>query len=198
MKEIVVASKNKGKVAEIAAALAGLPVTVLPLDSFGDIPDAVESGATFADNAIAKAKHYAHYTARACLADDSGLEVDALAGAPGVYSARYAGEKADDQANNRKLLANLAGVAHDKRTARFRCVLAFIDTDSRIITADGVCEGVILENPQGTGGFGYDPLFYIPESSRTLAEMSLADKNAISHRGQALRSIADKLKVYLK
>ncbi len=198
MKEIIVASKNKGKITEIAAVLAGLPVTVLDLDKFGDIPEVEETGDTFTANAILKARHYAFFTGKACLADDSGLEVEALSGAPGVYSARYAGEGASDEINNRKLLNALSGVAPGKRNARFRCVLAFIDTDGKIITADGVCEGVILEKPQGAGGFGYDPLFYIPELGQTLAEISVSDKNAISHRGQALRNMSVKLAEHIK
>ncbi|MDR7867576.1 MAG: XTP/dITP diphosphatase [Sporomusaceae bacterium] len=196
MTALVVATRNKGKVTEIAAALAALPVEVLALDSFPAVPEAVESGDTFAANAILKATHYALNTGRACLADDSGLEVDALGGAPGVYSARYAGPEASDADCNAKLLAELEGVPDDRRTARFRCVLAYIDPDGALLTAEGTCEGTILKEPRGTGGFGYDPLFYMPGAEKTLAEMTVADKNAVSHRGQALRNMATTLARY--
>ncbi|SDF32315.1 XTP/dITP diphosphatase [Sporolituus thermophilus] len=190
MKEIVVATRNAGKVAEIAAALADLPVNLRSLRDFGAIPDAVEDGDTFAANAVLKAKHYARYTGMACLADDSGLEVDALGGAPGVFSARYAGEGAGDAANNAKLLCELAGVPIQRRSARFRCVLAFLDEDGTLLVTEGACEGIILEQPRGTGGFGYDPLLYLPELGKTVAELTITEKNAVSHRGKALRQMA--------
>lgn len=198
MKEIVVATGNKGKVAEIALALAKLPVKVLALSDFGSIPEAVEDGESFMDNALLKARHYAKYTGKACLADDSGLEVDALQGAPGIYSARYAGEAADDSANNHKLLAELSNVDKKERAARFRCVLAFVDTDGTIVTTDGVCPGMIATEKRGTGGFGYDSLFYVPELNKTMAELSKVEKNAISHRGHALENMVTKLGGYLK
>jgi len=198
MKEIVVATQNKGKIAEIVLALALLPVKVLALSDFGPIPEAVENGASFKENALIKARHYAKFTGKACLADDSGLEVDALQGAPGIYSARFAGETADDSANNQKLLAELTNIRTAERTARFRCVLAFVDTDESAQTTDGVCEGYINEEPQGTGGFGYDCLFYVPELNKTMAELSKNEKNAISHRGQALNLMAIKLGGCLK
>ncbi len=198
MKEIVVASKNKGKIAEFVKALSDLPVKILALTDFGDIPEAEEDGDTFTANAIKKALHYARLTGKACLADDSGLEVDALDGAPGVFSARYAGEEASDAANNQKLLAALKGVKPEKRTARFRCVLAYADENGNIMTADGACEGVVLEEPRGTGGFGYDPLFYMPDLGRTMAELTMNEKNAISHRGSAIRAMRQKLAEDLK
>lgn len=194
--EIVIASKNSGKVAEIAAALRDFPVKVVSLAELGNVPEAVEDGATFAENALLKARFYASYTGKACLADDSGLEVDALNGAPGVHSARYAGEAATDEQNNAKLLASLADKGLTESAARFRCVLAFVDTDGVVITADGVCEGRILNVPRGRGGFGYDPLFYLPELGKTLAEIDVAEKNRISHRGAALRNLADRLDGY--
>ena len=196
MTALVVATRNKGKVTEIAAALAALPVEVLALDSFPAVPEAEESGDTFAANAIIKATHYALHTGLACLADDSGLEVDALDGAPGVYSARYAGPEASDTDCNAKLLAAIADVPDSGRTARFRCVLAYVDPDSTLMTAEGTCEGIILKDPRGTGGFGYDPLFYMPGAAKTLAEMTTAEKNAVSHRGQALRNMATTLARY--
>ncbi|MBP2626814.1 MAG: Nucleoside-triphosphatase rdgB [Firmicutes bacterium] len=198
MKEIVVATKNKGKIAEIVLALSQLPVKVLALSDFGPIPEAVENGASFMENALLKARHYAKFTGKACLADDSGLEVDALHGAPGIYSARFAGETADDAANNQMLLAKLTNSRAEERTARFRCVLAFVDTDESAIIADGVCEGYIIEEMRGVGGFGYDCLFYVPKLNKTMAELSKNEKNAISHRGQALGSMAIKLGGCLK
>lgn len=198
MKEIVVATGNKGKVAEIALALATLPIKVLALSDFGPIPEAVEDGDSFMENALLKARHYAKYTGKACLADDSGLEVDALQGAPGIYSARYAGEGADDDANNHKLLAELSNVDSKERMARFRCVLAFVDTDGATVTTDGVCPGVIGTEKRGKGGFGYDSLFYVPELNKTMAELSKAEKNVISHRGHALEDMVIKLGGYLK
>jgi XTP/dITP diphosphohydrolase len=196
MMEIVVATKNQGKVAEITVALADLPVKVLSLHDFGFCPEAVENGNTFEANAILKATHYSLITGKPCLADDSGLEVDALHGAPGVYSARYAGEGATEEACNKKLLAELSGVPAEERTARFRCVLAYVDPNGTLLTAEGASEGVILEAPQGTGGFGYDPLFYVPSFKKTYAELTVDEKNVISHRGQALRNMAMKLVKY--
>jgi len=193
MKELVVATGNQGKVAEIKLALAQLPVKVLTLHDFGPIPEAVEDGLSFKENALLKARHYAKYTGKACLADDSGLEVDFLQGAPGIYSARYAGENANDTKNNQKLLAALAQVAVAERTARFRCVLAFVDTDGSSVITDGTCEGVIGQEKRGTGGFGYDSLFYIPKLHKTMAQLSKDEKNAISHRGKALDNMAIKL-----
>jgi len=193
MREIVVASSNKGKVAEIVAALAALPVKVLALGDFGCVPEAVEDGLTFEANALLKARYYSTYLGKPCLADDSGLEVDALGGAPGVYSARYSGEAATDAANNTKLLAELAAVGPENRTARFRCVLAYVSPEGVTLTAEGSCEGLILGGPRGEEGFGYDPLFYIPSLGKTLAELDLAGKNAVSHRGQALENMALKL-----
>jgi len=188
-KTIVVGTFNAGKAAEIAAALAGLPVIVRPLSEYGNLPAATENGTTFAENALAKARHYKSLTGAACLADDSGLEVDALNGAPGVYSARYAGPEASDVANNEKLLAELKDVPPEQRTARFRCVIAFVDVDGTEILAEGRCEGRIISSPRGSGGFGYDPLFLLSEENRTMAELSIEEKNAVSHRGRALAAL---------
>lgn len=198
MKEIVIASKNAGKVAEIKAAFADLPVSVVSLADLGVVPDAVEDGATFLDNALIKARFYAKLTGKACLADDSGLEVDALGGAPGVRSARYAGESATDAENNAKLLRALAQVARGRRCARFRCALAFVDAGGEALTADGCCEGEILAAPAGDGGFGYDPLFHIKALDRSMGQITREEKNQISHRGAALREMAGKLAGYLK
>jgi len=198
MKEIVVATSNKGKIAEIVLALAKLPVSVLDLSDFANIPEAIENGDSFTANARIKAEHYVKYTGKACLADDSGLEVDVLEGAPGIYSARFAGEDADDAANNQKLIRKLTGVPPERRTARFRCVLVFVDIDGSTVIADGVKEGVIGQEMRGSGGFGYDSLFYMPEMSKTMAECSKTEKNEISHRGQALEIMTRKLEEYFK
>ena len=193
MKEIVAATGNKGKIAEFTAALAPLGYFVRPVKDFGFIEEPEETGATFADNAILKARYYADRTGRPCLADDSGLEVDVLSGEPGVYSARYAGEQATDADNNTKLLNELSRRGDETRSARFRCVLAFCQTDGSVLTADGTCEGVILFQGRGDGGFGYDPLFFLPEYGKTLAEMTLEEKNSVSHRGRALAALVVKL-----
>lgn len=197
MKEIVVATKNAGKVAELAAALAPLQVVVRPVSEYGNIEEPEETGTTFAANSLLKARYYAQATGCACLADDSGLEADGLDGRPGVYSARFAGPGATDSDNNEKMLKELSARPNAARTARFRCVLAFCDTDGQVMTADGTCEGVILQSPQGSGGFGYDPLFFMPEYNKTLAQMSVEEKNAVSHRGKAVAVMVEKLAGYL-
>lgn len=198
MKEIVIATKNKGKLAEIAAAFSSIPVRLISLEAFAGVPDAVEDGSTFAENALIKARFYAGITGKACLADDSGLEVDALGGAPGVYSARYAGEHATDAANNEKLLYELAVIGRSRSKARFRCALAFVDTDEREIICDGCCEGHILEALCGTGGFGYDPLFYVEALGKSMGQITMEEKNEVSHRGAALRRMAEELAGRLK
>jgi len=198
MKELVIASKNKGKIKEIQAAFQNIGVKVISLAEFEEIPDAVEDGKTFEENALIKAHFYSKLTGRACLADDSGLEVDALHGEPGVYSARYAGETATDFKNNAKLISELQKINGIGSTARFRCVLAFVDMNGESILCNGSCEGIILEKERGNGGFGYDPLFYIEEFKKSMAEITIEEKNQISHRGAALRVMAEKLAEYLK
>lgn len=195
MKTIVVATKNAGKLKEMMDAFRDLPVTLLPLSQFGDLPDAVEDGATFAENAAIKARFYMEATGLACLADDSGLEVDALFGAPGVYSARFAGVHGDDAANNEKLVAELRRLGREDSPAAYRCALALADTDGRLLTAAGVCRGVVKTTPRGTGGFGYDPYFYFPDD-QTMAELTLSEKDDVSHRGAALREMAQALQAY--
>ena len=196
MKTIVIATKNKGKIREMTQAFEGLPVKLIPLSDFGDLPDAVEDGTTFEANAKIKALFYMKETKTACLADDSGLEVDALGGGPSVYSARFAGEHATDDANNEKLLAEIGKKGLDASPAAYRCVLAFADTDGATLTAEGSCAGVIRPEARGNGGFGYDPYFYIDEN-KTMAELTLNEKDAISHRGKALREMAKQLSFYL-
>jgi XTP/dITP diphosphohydrolase len=192
--DVVVASKNRGKIEEIKAAFIGLPFHVMAVSDCVSVAEPEETGTTFAENAELKARYYAEATGRICLADDSGLEVDALNGAPGVYSARFAGEHASDGDNNVKLLSLMADVPPEDRTARFRCALVFYDPAADILLrAEGTCEGVLLSSLCGQGGFGYDPLFYMKEHGKTLAEMTIAEKNAISHRGRALRAMCSTL-----
>jgi len=181
---LLVATKNRHKVREIAQVLGLREDEVTSALDFPDLPDVVEDGATFEANAVKKAVSLARATGRVTMADDSGLEVDALDGAPGVYSARYAGEPADDAANNAKLLKALAR-AGDRR-ARFRCVLALADPSGRVRTVEGCCEGAIAAAPRGAGGFGYDPVFVPEGHERTFAEMAPAEKHRLSHRGRAL------------
>lgn len=188
MKKIVLASKNLDKVKEMRLALQDLPVEILSLADFPEMPDAVEDGATFEDNALIKAKFFAARTGLACLADDSGLEVDALNGLPGVRSARFAGWHADDDTNNQKLLDELGKIGATESKAAYRCALAFVDTDGTEIVTQGKIDGTIKIAAQGTGGFGYDPYFYISDK-RTMAQISPAEKNQISHRGAALKEM---------
>ena len=197
MNKIVAGTRNAGKVREIRLALADLPFEVGGIPDEG-LADVEETGVTFSENAILKARYYAQHTGEYCLADDSGLEVDALDGAPGVYSARYSGEGATDAANNQKLLLAMQEVPVEKRTARFRSVLALAGPDGSLLLADGTCEGIILTEPKGDGGFGYDPLFWMPERQKTLAEMTVHEKNAISHRGNALKVLKQKLQKQLQ
>ncbi len=193
MHKIVLATKNQGKIKEIEAAFAGLPFEIASLQAFGDLPESAENGATFLENARQKAAFYSRLTQCACLADDSGLEVDALGGKPGVYSARYAGERATDSENNHKLLTELAKKHAIGSTARFRCALVFRALDGREIACEGVCEGRIIGQPRGTNGFGYDPYFYVDSLGKTLAEVSAEEKNRLSHRGKALKIMAERL-----
>jgi XTP/dITP diphosphohydrolase len=195
---LVFATRNKGKLVELRELLAG--IQVLAIDEVGvAVPEVVEDADTFAGNAAKKAREVSAATGLPALADDSGLEVDALGGAPGVYSARYAGEPHSDSANNAKLLAALEGVT--KRSARFRAVLALADVagplGTEILTADGTCEGTILTAPRGTGGFGYDPLFFAPELGMTFAEAGVGSKSELSHRARAMRAIKPRLLSYL-
>jgi XTP/dITP diphosphohydrolase len=191
LKPLVVATTNQGKLQEFRALLADLPFDLHSLSELG-IAAPEESGASFLENALLKARHAAAAGNAAAIADDSGLEVDALGGAPGIYSARYAGPNADDALNNAKLLNALRGVPRERRRARSRCALVFVagPGDPAPLIAEGVWEGLILESPQGSGGFGYDPYFWLPDLELTAAQLDVADKNRRSHRGIALRSLA--------
>jgi len=194
LERLVIASANPGKLREFRALLAGLPFEPVSQDSLG-VASVPETGSSFAANALIKARHAAAATGAAAIADDSGLEVDALGGAPGLYSARYAGEGADDAANNAKLIAALEGVPMPERSARYRCVLVYVagPWDAAPLTAEGVWEGYILESPRGQGGFGYDPYFWLPALSLSAAELDPDEKNRLSHRGTALRSLRAQL-----
>jgi XTP/dITP diphosphohydrolase len=187
--ELVVATGNRGKLREISRLCAEDGIEVLGLDRFPELPAVIEDGATFAENARKKAMAVARQTGRLTLADDSGLVVAELDGAPGVFSARFAGSDASDADNNRKLLAELDGVPRQRRRAAFQCVMAVCSPEADCRCFDGSLEGLILEEGRGEGGFGYDPLFLVPEYGKTLAELPLEVKNRISHRGQALRRI---------
>jgi XTP/dITP diphosphohydrolase len=195
---LMFATRNPGKLVELRDLLPELDVR--PLDA--GVPEVVEDADTFAGNAIKKAREVSAFTGLPALADDSGLEVDALGGAPGVVSARYAGVGHDDAANNAKLLAALAGVPAVRRTARFRAVLALCDVRGRLgdgaITADGVCEGIVLDAPRGNGGFGYDPLFFAPELGMTFAEAGTGTKRQLSHRARAMAAMRPRLLEYLR
>jgi XTP/dITP diphosphohydrolase len=202
---LIVATGNPGKLREFRALLEGLPFDLHSLGELG-ITSPEETGASFLENALLKARHALAAALAAglggasplnvvAIADDSGLEVDALGGAPGIYSARYAGAGADDAANNEKLLDALAGMCREQRTARYRCALAFVsgDPDQAPLTAEAVWEGTIVDTPRGLGGFGYDPYFWLPDLGVTAAQLDPEHKNRLSHRGIALRALRDQL-----
>jgi XTP/dITP diphosphohydrolase len=186
---LVLATRNTGKVREIREILSDVPVQLYTLLDFPDLPETPEDGETFQENAAKKARAATIQTGLPVLADDSGLEVDALNGAPGVFSARFAGEGAGDLDNNRKVLELLGHTPDDKRTARFRCVLALATPGGDIQTADGTCEGRITTDPRGDAGFGYDPLFIPVGYQKTFGELGYDIKNRLSHRAIALRKI---------
>ena len=191
----VVASGNAGKIAELAALLAGLDIEPVSQAEF-DVGDADETGIAFVDNALIKARHAANATGLPAIADDSGLAVDYLAGAPGIFSARYAGRHGDDAANNAKLLSELDGVDREARGASFHCCLVALRSpaDPAPIIAHGIWRGEILTAPRGAHGFGYDPLFWVVRENATAAEMTASRKNTISHRGLAMARLLDELR----
>jgi XTP/dITP diphosphohydrolase len=195
---LLIATSSAGKLDEFRAMLAGLPLEVFALpDRHTSPPSIVEDGDTYADNAVKKAVTLARWSGESTLADDSGLEVDVLGGAPGVRSARYAGAEQDAAANIAKLLRALRDVPEGKRTARFRCVIAVARPDGASLTATGTCEGRILEAPRGSGGFGYDPVFYYSPCGKTFAELSPDEKNRVSHRALACQALRSKLLPFL-
>lgn len=191
--KILLASRNKDKLHEVRGKVAPLGIEILTPDDFPDLPEVEEDGDTLEANAIKKALTLHQLTNLPTLADDTGLEVDALDGAPGVYSSRYDGPNATYASNCAKLLREMAGVPEGKRQARFRCVLAYLE-DGRTHTFEGRVEGKVTFNPAGDNGFGYDPVFYVLEAGKTLAQMSLEEKNALSHRGRALDQWVEFLK----
>ncbi|PKM86097.1 MAG: non-canonical purine NTP pyrophosphatase [Firmicutes bacterium HGW-Firmicutes-12] len=194
---LLMATRNKGKMVELQKNLEKLEIELFSLEDIKDIPILEEKGTTFLENAISKAQTAAKASGLITLADDSGLAVDALDGQPGIYSARFAGVHADDQKNNKKLLQMMKGIPYEKRTAHFISVIAIALPEGRFFSVEGKCEGIILERMRGTEGFGYDPLFYIPEMGKTFAELTLDEKNRISHRGKALKKAAQQLGKFL-
>ncbi|NIA08717.1 MAG: XTP/dITP diphosphatase [Nitrospiraceae bacterium] len=196
--ELILATRNKGKIREIRALLSDLDIKVISLDELKDTPHVVEDGNTFMENAFKKARVISEATGMMTLADDSGLEVDILGKAPGVYSARYSGENATDVSNNKKLLLDLEGVSQDKRTARFRSVVVVYHPSGQWISTEGRCEGRITKVPVGNQGFGYDPLFCLPDLHCTMAQLSPEEKNRLSHRGKALARLKIELVPFLR
>ncbi|HEY4210668.1 MAG TPA: RdgB/HAM1 family non-canonical purine NTP pyrophosphatase [Steroidobacteraceae bacterium] len=194
MKSIVLASGNAGKLRELTALLAPLGLELTSQNALG-IETPPETGTTFVDNALLKARFASRHSGLPALADDSGIEVDALGGRPGVYSARYAGEGATDSQNLQKMLEELLGVAPERRTARYQCVIVLVRDadDPQPVIAQGAWEGRIIEAPRGAGGFGYDPIFVPAGFERTAAELTAEEKNAVSHRGKALRALIEGL-----
>jgi len=185
--EIVLATQNPDKVREIKEVLKDLPIKILTLMDLGLKEKVEEKGKTLEENALLKAKFWAEKTGKWALADDTGLEVEALNGAPGVHTSRYAGENASYEDNWKKLLKNMEGIPWEKRKARFRCVIVIVSPQGKRYIAEGSVEGYITLEAKGNKGFGYDPVFYVPEKGKTLAEMSLEEKNSLSHRGKALQ-----------
>ena len=195
--EIVIATLNQNKLKEFRELLKGCAVTILSLEDYPHIPAIVEDGKNFYENALKKAATVARYTGQFTIADDSGLEVEALGGRPGVYSSRFAGEDASDEENNAKLLKKLEGVTFNNRGARFKCVLVVAEPDGETAFVEGECKGVIINEPRGHYGFGYDPLFLVPEYNRTFSEIRPEEKNKISHRAKALQKLLKLLPDYL-
>jgi len=195
MSKVILASGNAGKVREINTLLVSHGIEVVSQNEF-DVPEAIEDGLSFVENAIKKARNACEHTGLPCIADDSGIEVDALGKAPGIYSARYSGEGATDKSNYEKMLNELKDVADEDRTARYQCVMVYMKSadDPTPIITQGALEGKILTSPQGGGGFGYDPIFWLEDKNCSAAELSLQEKNKISHRAIALNALAEKLK----
>ncbi len=192
MRELLIASSNSGKIEEIKKIITNLSFSITGMGNYPELKKVKEDGDSFIANAFKKARQRADETGLLTLADDSGLEVEYLEGKPGIYSARFAGPDASDKDNNKKLLRLLKGVPPRKRRARFKCVIAIVDPlFKKEFTVDGICEGRILKKPQGSNGFGYDPLFFIPQFGKTMAELTMTEKNKISHRAKALAKARD-------
>lgn len=198
MKKLIVASNNEHKISEIKRILKEFPINILSLKEAGINIDVEENGNTFMENAHIKAEEiYKIVNDAMVIADDSGLMVDILNGEPGVYSARYAGEHGNDEKNNKKLLKNLNGIKFEDRKAKFVCAMELIVDDKKTISVEGEVHGYIIENLCGEDGFGYDPLFYIPQFEKTFAQMSMDEKNKISHRGKALKKLQFEIRKFL-
>lgn len=193
MKKVLIATNNKGKAKDFEVLFKPFGIEVLTLNDIEQDIDVEETGVTFEENAILKAETVSKLLGVMVISDDSGLEIDKLNGAPGVYSARYAGSLKSDEANIEKVLTELQGVPETERTARFRCVLAVTGPNQNTVTFSGSCEGMILTEKRGTNGFGYDPIFYLPEMDRAMAELSPEEKGQISHRGAALQQLKEHL-----
>lgn len=189
MKEIIIATKNKGKAKDFEQLLEPMGYKVLTLHDVAPHMDVEETGETFEANAILKAEAIAQELQATVIADDSGLEIDALDGEPGVYSARYSGEERNDESNIDKVLQKMVQVPNDEKTARFRCVLALASPGKETLLFEGTCEGLIIDERKGDNGFGYDPIFYVPALDKTMAEMEPSEKASVSHRGNAIREL---------
>jgi len=195
--ELFLATRNEGKIREIRELLKGCDTRITSLRDYPDAPEVVENGQSYRDNALKKARFFARWMGKLTLADDSGLEVDYLKGKPGVFSARYAGEVANDRENIRRVLRELEGISPPKRGAVFRCVMALVAPWGDEEVVEGECRGWIGLEERGEKGFGYDPIFVIPRYGKTVAELTLAEKNRLSHRGKALNKLRKKLKGYI-
>ncbi|WP_144511001.1 XTP/dITP diphosphatase [Bacillus sp. FJAT-22090] len=193
MKNIIIATKNKGKAKDFDALFNPLGYAVLTLHDVAEEMDIEETGTTFEENALLKATALANHLQTIVIADDSGLEIDALEGRPGVYSARYAGEEKSDEANIDKVLEELRDVKESERTARFVCAIAVASPSKEPFTVRGTCEGIIASERKGSNGFGYDPIFFVPSENKMMAELSAEEKGAISHRGNAIKQLASNL-----
>jgi len=193
---LVIATRNKGKTSEIRDLLKDFPIEIKNLDDFGPIPQVEEDGTTFEENAYKKASFTARVLGFPAIADDSGLTVDALGGAPGIYSARYAGEHAGDEQRCAKLLKEMEGISN--RKAAFECVISIAVPTGPALTYEARCEGLIAQQPAGSNGFGYDPVFYYPPLGKTFAELTREEKNTVSHRGKALKELQDEFDKVVK
>lgn len=194
MKKLIVATKNQGKLREIRELLKDFPIRVVSLADYNDLPDIIEDGKTFRANALKKALTISRHTGELVLGEDSGIEVVALQHRPGVYSARYSGPEATDKKNNSKLLRELAGIPFKNRHARYRCVAALAEGGKVIATVSGSCDGLIADAPKGKNGFGYDPLFFIPQYGKTFGQLNPSIKSQISHRAKAMKKVKRVLK----
>ncbi|MFQ5843096.1 MAG: XTP/dITP diphosphatase [Thermodesulfobacteriota bacterium] len=195
--ELFLATRNEGKIREIEELLQGCEISLTSLKDYPDAPEVAENGEVYRDNALKKARFFTGWTRKLTVADDSGLEVDYLQGRPGVFSARYAGKGRDDRENSRKLLRELKGIPREKRGAVFRCVMVLVTPWGDEEVVEGECRGQIGFEERGERGFGYDPIFVIPRYGKTVAELSIAEKNRLSHRGKALRKLKKILKRYV-